>query len=130
MAIFDHPTVASLAGASPGDAGAGPDLPGRDVLVPLQPGSSGRRPLFCVHPVGGEVVAYRELARRLGTGQPVYGLQSPEPPLEDLREMAEHYAAAVREAQPEGPYRIAGWSMGGRRGLRDGPPARKPGGGP
>jgi thioesterase domain-containing protein len=82
------------------------------VLVPLQAGSPDRRPLFCVHPVGGEVVAYRELARRL-PGQPVYGLQSPDPPIQDLREMAAHYLYALREVQPEGPYRLAGWSMGG-----------------
>jgi amino acid adenylation domain-containing protein len=134
VAIFDQPTVASLAGyirerhpgaarriwgegtaadaeaAGPGSMGA---PAGRGVLVPLQAGSPGRRPLFCVHPVGGEVVAYRELARHLGTHQPVYGLQSPEPPLADVGEMAGLYAAAVRELQPEGPYRIAGWSMGG-----------------
>ncbi|MCP4653941.1 MAG: hypothetical protein GY856_00840, partial [bacterium] len=28
-------------------------------------------------------------------------------------EMAEHYVEAVREVQPEGPYRLGGWSMGG-----------------
>jgi thioesterase domain-containing protein len=88
-------------------------LPGRGALVPLQEGSPDRRPLFCVHPVGGEVVAYRELARRLGSGQPVYGLQSPDPPIQDLREMAARYLEALREVQPEGPYRLAGWSMGG-----------------
>ena len=109
VAIFDHPTVASLAGhLRERPAGA---VPG--VLVRLQEGSPDRRPLFCVHPVGGEVVAYRELARHLGADQPVYGLQSSDPPLEDVREMAALYVAAVREVQPAGPYRIAGWSMGG-----------------
>ena len=83
------------------------------MLVPLQAGSPGRRPLFCVHSVGGEVVSYRELARHLGPGQPVYGVQSPDPPIRGIREMAARYVAAIREAQPEGPYRIAGWSMGG-----------------
>ena len=85
----------------------------RFALVPLQAGSPDHRPLFCVHPVGGEVVAYRELARRLGSGQPVYGLQSPDPPIQDLREMAAHYLEALREVQPEGLHRLAGWSMGG-----------------
>ena len=88
-------------------------LPGRGALVPLQTGSPDRRPLFCVHPVGGEVIAYRELARRLGPEQPVYGLQSLDPAIQDLREMAAHYLTALREVQPEGPYRLAGWSMGG-----------------
>jgi amino acid adenylation domain-containing protein len=114
VAIFDHPTVASLADyLGEQHAGAAESLPGRGVLVPLQKGSPDHRPLFCIHPVGGEVVAYRELAHRLGPGQPVYGLQAPDPPIEDLREMAARYLAAVREIQPEGPYRLAGWSLGG-----------------
>ncbi len=129
VTIFDHPAVAPLAaflrerhaegvrrieeegGATTGPAG--PALPERGVLVPLQAGLPGRRPLFCVHSVGGEVVSYRELARLLGADQPVYGLQSPDPPLRDVREMAGRYVAVLREVQPEGPYRIAGWSMGG-----------------
>ena len=130
VAIFDHPTVAGLADflraehaegarrieAEGGTAGmtAGPAVPpDRGVLVPLQAGAPGRRPLFCIHSVGGEVVSYRELARHLGSGQPVYGLQSPDPPLRDVREMAARYVAALHEAQPAGPYRLAGWSMGG-----------------
>jgi amino acid adenylation domain-containing protein/non-ribosomal peptide synthase protein (TIGR01720 family) len=86
---------------------------GRGVLARLQEGAPGRRPLFCVHPVGGEVVAYHELARRLGPDEPVYGLQSPEPPIEDLQPMAAVYLEALRSVQPAGPYRLAGWSMGG-----------------
>jgi thioesterase domain-containing protein len=87
-------------------------LPEQNVLVRLQAGAPDCPPLFCIHPVGGEVVAYRELARRL-PGQTVYGLQSPGRPIEDLREMAALYVEAVRQAQAEGPYRLAGWSMGG-----------------
>ncbi len=128
VTIFDHPTVASLAGhvldrhpeaarrLESGDASGEPSAssaPKRGVLVPLQEGAPGRRPFFCVHSVGGEVMAYHKLARLLGDGQPVYGLQSPDPPLEDVREMAAVYLDAVREVQPAGPYRIAGWSMGG-----------------
>ncbi len=122
--IFDHPTVATLAdyvrerhpGAAWDETGepaaARPRLLERDVLVPLQAGSAEHRPLFFVHSVGGEVVAYRELIRRLGRSLPVWGLQSPDPPLETIPEMAERYVAAVRSIQPAGPYRIAGWSMG------------------
>ncbi|HSF38680.1 MAG TPA: amino acid adenylation domain-containing protein [Thermoanaerobaculia bacterium] len=94
------------------ELGFGEAAPERGVLVPLQAGSPDVPPLFCVHPVGGEVVAYRELARRL-PGQTVYGLQSPGKPIEDLREMAALYVEAVRQAQPEGPYHLAGWSLGG-----------------
>jgi thioesterase domain-containing protein len=81
--------------------------------VPLQEGAPGRLPLFCVHSVGGEVVSYRDLARRLGTDQPVYGLQSPEPYLTNVEQMAARYIDELRTVQPRGPYRLAGWSMGG-----------------
>jgi thioesterase domain-containing protein len=57
-------------------------------------------------------VADRELARRL-PGLSVYGLQSPGQPPEDLLAMAALYAEAVRQVQPHGPYRLAGWSLGG-----------------
>ncbi|HEY4574845.1 MAG TPA: amino acid adenylation domain-containing protein, partial [Thermoanaerobaculia bacterium] len=95
VAIFDHPTVASLAAfvreSHPvaarrlleGGEAAGPAV-GRGILTPIQTGSPDRRPLFCVHSVGGEVVAYHEMARLLGPEQPVWGLQSPDPPLEEV----------------------------------------------
>ena len=73
-------------------------------------------PFFCVHPIGGHVFAYHELARRLGPDQPFYGLQTPSfeddmapPSLEDL---AEQYWTAVRRVCPRGPYLLGGWSMG------------------
>ncbi|MCP4562897.1 MAG: non-ribosomal peptide synthetase, partial [Bosea sp.] len=76
-----------------------------------------RPPFFCVHPVGGNVLCYGDLARHLGSDQPFYGLQVPDCEgelfLTEIDEMARHYAAAVREVQPQGPYRLGGWSMGG-----------------
>ena len=59
------------------------------------------------------MVAYRELARRLSPERPVYGLQSPEPPVEDVAAMSALYLEAVRQVQPAGPYHLVGWSMGG-----------------
>ena len=43
-------------------------------IVPIQPNGD-RPPLFFVHPIGGEVLGYRELARYLDAGQPFYGIQ-------------------------------------------------------
>lgn len=82
-------------------------------LVALQ--SEGvRRPIFFVHPIGGGVVCYAYLARHLGAEQPVYALQSLEKddPHTQVETMAASYIEAMREAQPQGPYLLGGWSFG------------------
>ncbi|MEP7010524.1 MAG: amino acid adenylation domain-containing protein [Acidobacteriota bacterium] len=115
-AIFRAPTIAQLAAAlGEGGEADGPGSMAHGALVGLSTGGS-RRPFFFVHPVGGGVFCYTELARALGPDQPVYGLQSPEGDDEataTLEEMAARYLAALRAVQPEGPYRLGGWSMGG-----------------
>src|SRR5262249_52982882 len=60
----------------------------------------------------------QELARQLGTGHPFYALQAAgldegQEPLDRLEEMAARYAEAIRTVQPEGPYHLGGWSLGG-----------------
>ncbi|HYP26767.1 MAG TPA: amino acid adenylation domain-containing protein [Blastocatellia bacterium] len=86
-------------------------------LVAIQPG--GPNPaFFCVHPVGGNVLCYVELARRLGPDQPFYafqarGLSGEQTPCERVEEMASIYVEAMRTVQPEGPYFLGGWSAGG-----------------
>src|SRR5258708_31696537 len=44
-------------------------------LVCLQEGGPGT-PFFCVHPSGGTVLCYSDLARRLALERPFYGLQA------------------------------------------------------
>jgi non-ribosomal peptide synthetase component F/thioesterase domain-containing protein/acyl carrier protein len=94
-----------------------PDARPWNPLVPIQPAGAGR-PFFCVHPGGGIVYCYQELARRLGTDQPFYGLQASgldagTEPFDRIEPMAARYIAAVRAVQPAGPYRLGGWSLGG-----------------
>ncbi|NMO14854.1 amino acid adenylation domain-containing protein [Pyxidicoccus fallax] len=89
----------------------------RDLLVPFQSGGS-RPPLFCVHAVGGTVSNYTELVRHLGSehtfiGVQARGLEGEQPPLESIEAMAALYVEAVRTVQPQGPYRLGGWSLGG-----------------
>ncbi|MFB1485352.1 amino acid adenylation domain-containing protein, partial [Corallococcus sp. RDP092CA] len=85
-------------------------------LVALKPEGT-RPPLFCVHPAGGGVLCYVDLARELDADQPCYGLQARgtegEEPLGTVAEMAALYLASVRQVQPHGPYHLAGWSLGG-----------------
>jgi thioesterase domain-containing protein len=74
--------------------------------------------LVFVHPGGGNVLCYFDLARCLGSDQPFYALQSAgfygERALHTrVEDMASHYIEALKEAQPEGPYILGGWSLGG-----------------
>jgi amino acid adenylation domain-containing protein len=107
-ALFEAPTVEHLARLVQGAPVR------RSALVRLHPGGPGR-PLFLIHPAGGDVFDYAPLARRLGDDRPVYGIQAvfnadvPEPRLEDL---AAEYLAVIREVQPEGPWLLGGWSSG------------------
>jgi thioesterase domain-containing protein len=86
-------------------------------LIPLQSTGS-RQPLFLVHPAGGHVFPFVSLAHHLGADQPCYGLQAlgvdeGQVPHTRIEEMAACYIAAVRFVQPQGPYLLGGWSMGG-----------------
>ncbi|HET7863544.1 MAG TPA: condensation domain-containing protein, partial [Burkholderiaceae bacterium] len=108
--LFAHPTVAGLAAAlEPGHRTPA----AHQNLVPIR--TSGRqRPLFLVHPVGGEVQYAYTLAPWLGSEQPVYGLAAPgTTPPAGMDELAGAHVRAIRHVQPQGPYRLAGWSAGG-----------------
>src|SRR5713101_7462066 len=75
-------------------------------------------PFFCVHGLGGNVLEFSDLARRLDDDQPFYGLQSQgldgkRPLLSSVEDMAAHYLKEMRELQPVGPYFIGGRSLGG-----------------
>ncbi|HZF14023.1 MAG TPA: thioesterase domain-containing protein [Thermoanaerobaculia bacterium] len=103
-------------GAAPASARREPAL-----LVDLQPelpaAAAERPPFFCVHAIGGAVLSYRDLARRLGGEQPFYGIQAAGlaggRAVDDLPAMAAQYAAAVEAVAPHGPYLLGGWSFGG-----------------
>jgi amino acid adenylation domain-containing protein len=86
-------------------------------LVAIQTTGS-QPPFFCVHPVGGNVLCYFELARHLGKEQPFYGLQSAglngeQGPKTSIEDMAAYYIEALQAIQPSGPYYLGGWSLGG-----------------
>jgi len=107
--LFQAPTVAGMAAVLRGQVAVA-----ASPLVPLRPGGSGP-PLVLVHPVGGGVACYLELARALPPEVPVYGLQaipSPSAPA-TVEGMAEAYAETLLDGLPEGPLRLGGWSLGG-----------------
>jgi thioesterase domain-containing protein/acyl carrier protein len=112
-ALFERPTIEQMAGLLRAQDGTLAYSP----LVRIQPGGS-KPPLFLVHPAGGNVLCFFKLAQFLGPDQPCYGLQSSgleqgQEVLSRIDVMAARYIDALRTVQPEGPYLLGGWSMGG-----------------
>lgn len=73
---------------------------------------------FAPHASAGNVWCYKELVQALGSDQPFYGVQPREPENgvmhhSEIEEMASDYVQAIRGFQPNGPYWLTGWSMGG-----------------
>lgn len=112
-AILQAPTIEQLAVLLQEKQWSGP----WPSLAAIQAAGS-RPPLFCVHPLAGSAVWYRELGRYLAPDQPLYGLQplgldGKEPPHSRIEDMAAYYIQEIRKPQPEGPYYLGGFSLGG-----------------
>ncbi|WP_024799772.1 amino acid adenylation domain-containing protein [Nocardia sp. BMG51109] len=115
--LYTTPTVAELSARIAGHDGgaAGDDALG--VLLTLRRNGS-RPPLFCVHSAVPLAWCYAGLARHI-TDRPVLGLQAltlaGEPRSgATIDELADGYADEILRAQPEGPYHLLGWSLGGQ----------------
>ncbi|MDR6673228.1 thioesterase domain-containing protein [Xanthomonas translucens] len=115
--VFKHPTIGELAGRI-GQAAGAPASNGGCSLVQLQRGrqpASGGAPkrLILVHPIGGDVACYHELVTRLDPGWDVLGIQMSDEHDMSVEQLAQRYVALVRSVQPDGPYHLAGYSLGG-----------------
>jgi amino acid adenylation domain-containing protein len=110
--LFQRGTIEQLAEVLRQQQGTIP----QSSLVEIRSGSA--KPLFCVHAVGGTVLGYHKLAHLLSPDQAVYGLQArglygEDEPHTRIEDMAADYIEALRVVQPQGPYLLAGHSMGG-----------------
>ncbi|MDD0999147.1 amino acid adenylation domain-containing protein [Pseudomonas sp. TNT2022 ID1044] len=111
--LMQKPCIAELSGYQAAEPAKAPDpllaLNGRVANVPA---------LFCLHAGFGTVFDYEPLARRLQGRRTVYGLQcrmllDPQWQDESLLAMAQAYTQRIRAQQPQGPYYLLGWSLGG-----------------
>ncbi len=71
---------------------------------------SDKVPVFVFHPAGGSTVVYEPLMKRLPADTPVYGIERVEGSIE---ERAREYVPKLLEMQGNGPFILAGWSLGG-----------------
>jgi polyketide synthase 13 len=75
-----------------------------------RPEGDSRVPVFVFHPAGGSTVVYEPLLNRLPADAPMYGFERVEGTIE---ERAAQYVPKLIEMQGDGPYILAGWSLGG-----------------
>ncbi|MFI8313751.1 beta-ketoacyl synthase N-terminal-like domain-containing protein [Streptomyces microflavus] len=74
------------------------------------------RPVFWIHGALAGVESYRTIAERID--RPFYGIQArglltEDAPIEGVTAMAEYYTGVIRSVQPEGPYDVGGFCLGG-----------------
>jgi amino acid adenylation domain-containing protein len=109
--IFLAPSVALMADSLRGQTHV--------VGSPLAPLVQRAGPtLFLVHPLGGDVHCYRDLARAWDAPAALVGIRAPGldedlPPPASLAAMALDYAKAIASYGPADNVHLAGWSLGG-----------------
>ncbi|MGW0838712.1 SDR family NAD(P)-dependent oxidoreductase [Streptomyces sp. NPDC002787] len=81
------------------------------VLRPHRAGAA-KPPLFVFHPGGGPTSVYHPLTQLLPSDQAVYGMERLDA-LGTMEEKSAHYLTLMKEIQPQGAYRLLGWSFGG-----------------
>jgi amino acid adenylation domain-containing protein len=98
------------------DSGATNASGGNGELLPLRAGNGPT--LFCIHPASGFAWQYSALLHYLDGDFPIVGLQSPRPngviaACLSVEAMCERHLATLRQQQPQGPYYLLGYSLGG-----------------
>jgi thioesterase domain-containing protein/malonyl CoA-acyl carrier protein transacylase len=86
------------------------------TLIELKKLNNQTIPLFLIHPVGGHIYIYRDLANSLDCS--VYGLQAQgldgtTEPLKSIEDMADYYLEAISNSYSEKTYLLGGSSFGG-----------------
>jgi phthiocerol/phenolphthiocerol synthesis type-I polyketide synthase D len=90
---------------------------GDSVVRLLAAGDRGVRPLFVFHPAGGTTSVYYPMVSQIDSSIPVYGFERLDG-LTGIDDKVDRYLAEIRRIQPDGPYRLGGWSFGGALGYR------------
>lgn len=112
-ALFEYSTIEKLATLLETDT----KITANDSLVPIKPNGK-KPPLYIVHGAGLNVLIFNNLANRLDDDQPVFGLQAQglkdkNNKLKTIEEIAAKYVECIVQANPNGPYSLAGYSFGG-----------------
>jgi thioesterase domain-containing protein len=106
--VIQHPTLEALTMQLV-------DFAGQDTDVTEFKRADSGRPLFLTHLRDADVTGLARLANQMDLQSSIYGLSLRDPADigGSLECLADRHIRSMRRIQPQGPYRIAGWSFGG-----------------
>ncbi|WP_375584559.1 amino acid adenylation domain-containing protein [Cyclobacterium xiamenense] len=112
--LFKYPTVQYLSRAI--KSGVLGDSEWKSLVAIKNTGS--KPPLYIVHGGGLNILPFYAVAREMDREQPVFGIQAKgldgvEEPLRTVEAIASQYLSEVLQQNPNGPYLLAGYSLGG-----------------
>jgi amino acid adenylation domain-containing protein len=109
--VFANPTIESLAAK----VQTRERSDSANIAIKIN-GGGADRPLFLTHCGNGELLYASALAPHIDRNTPLYGLPAipaDQAQPETIEGMATRMVRMIRSVQPAGPYRVAGWSLGG-----------------
>lgn len=112
--LFKERTIEDLANLIDSHINANLDI---SPLVQIKKGDKKQPPIFFIHPIGGTVFCYLELAKNLQTDSTIYAIQDPSIEcnhniFNSITEQATYYRKIIEITQPSGPYYLCGASYG------------------
>ncbi len=111
--LFDNPTIEKLAKQLSGD---GADKKW-NALVPIMT-TGNKTPLFLIHGGDLNILLFKSITEYFNDDRPIYGIQALGLNHEtdipsSIEEIAKYYITDILKVYPNGPYAIAGYSLGG-----------------
>ncbi|SEN57014.1 amino acid adenylation domain-containing protein [bacterium A37T11] len=112
-ALFENPTIQKLASLLDNDS----NTSSWNSLVKIKPNGS-KIAIYLIHGGGLNVLNFQSMAKYMDSEQPVYGMQAlglnGETKLfSTIEEISKIYVDEIIQNDPNGPYALAGYSMGG-----------------
>jgi thioesterase domain-containing protein/acyl carrier protein len=116
-AIFEAGSVNALAVIIDEELAKIKPMPALKSVVTIKSACASKGKIFCFHGAGGNVLNYYSLGKYVGD-KAFYGVQSlgvngDSFTVNSIQEMADMYIQEILLVQPQGPYILAGGSMGG-----------------
>lgn len=114
--VFQHPSVGEVAEQLSADREDAEFDDPFSVVLPIRTGGD-KAPVWLVPPGGGLSWAYLGFAQHLDRSRPVYGLQARgfagDPRATSIKSLVDDWVDQMLRVQPEGPFNVLGWSLGG-----------------